>query len=87
MPQRRVRVASAVGLHARPAATFAQAAAAAPVPVRIAKDGKDPVDAASVLSVLTLNVGHGDEVVLSAEGDDADIVLDELADLLATELT
>lgn len=86
MPERRVAVASTVGLHARPATTFAQAAAAAPVPVRIAKDGQAPVDASSVLLVLTLGVEHGDEVVLSAEGDGADAALDELVDLLSTEL-
>lgn len=86
MPERRVTVASAVGLHARPAATFAQAAAEAPVPVRISKADKQPVDASSVLLVLTLGVQHGDEVVLHAEGDDADATLDSLAELLATEL-
>jgi phosphocarrier protein HPr len=35
--------------------------------------------------VLTLNVAHGDEVVLEAEGEHAERVLDELATLLATD--
>lgn len=48
MPERRVRVGSKVGLHARPAALFVQAAARQPVPVWIAKDGVDPVDARSI---------------------------------------
>jgi phosphocarrier protein HPr len=86
MPERRVAVGSSVGLHARPAALFTQAAAAAAVPVTIARPGGAPVDARSILLVLTLNVGHGDEVVLSADGDGADEALDSLASLLASDL-
>jgi phosphocarrier protein len=83
MAERSVRIASPHGLHARPAALFVKAAARAGVPVTIAKDGGDPVDAASMLSVLTLNAAQGDEVVLRAEGDGADAALDGLAALLS----
>ncbi len=86
MPQRRVTVASSVGLHARPAALFTQAAAKAPVPVTIAKPDEEPVDAKSILMVLTLGVGHGEEVVLSAEGDGAEAALEELVALLEQDL-
>jgi len=87
MSERRVVVASSVGLHARPAALFTQAAAKLPVPVTIAKvGGGDPVDARSILLVLTLAVGHGDEVVLAAEGDGADAALEALVDLLSQDL-
>jgi phosphocarrier protein len=86
MAQRSVVIASPVGLHARPAAAFAAAAAAAPLPVTIRKAaGGDPVPAGSILSVLTLGAAHGDEVVLEATGDDADEVLDELAAMLAAD--
>lgn len=83
MAQRHVTVASPVGLHARPAAAFVRAAAGSPVKVRIAKDGKEPVPASSLVSVLGLAVGHGDDVTLLAEGDGAEAVLDQLARLLA----
>lgn len=86
MPERRVTVASSVGLHARPAALFTQAAAKVPVPVTIAKPGEEPVDAKSILMVLTLGVGHAEDVVLSAEGDGADEALDELVALLEQDL-
>ena len=82
MPQRSVVIASSVGLHARPAALFTKAAAAAGIPVTIRKGDGAPVQASSIRSVLTLNVGHGDEVVLEAEGADADAVLDGLVELL-----
>jgi phosphocarrier protein len=86
MSERRVTVASSVGLHARPAALFTQAATKAPVPVTIAKAGGAPVDARSILLVLTLGVEHGDEVTLHAEGDGADQALDTLAALLEQDL-
>jgi phosphocarrier protein HPr len=86
MPERRVVVGSKVGLHARPAAMFVQAAAKQPVKVTINKVGGDPVDARSILSVLALDARGGDEVVLAADGDGADQALDELAALVARDL-
>jgi phosphocarrier protein len=86
MPSQTVTVGSRVGLHARPAAMFTRAAAAAPVPVTLAVAGKDPVNAASVLGVMTLGVECGQEVTLAAEGEGAEGALDSLAALLATDL-
>ncbi len=85
MPHRTVVVASPVGLHARPAALFTKAAGGSGLTVTIRKGDGPSVPAASILSVLTLNVGHGDEVTVEAEGEGADAVLDQLADLLAQE--
>jgi len=86
MPERRVVVGSKVGLHARPAALFVQAAAKQPVKVTIAKDGRDPVDARSILAVLALDVRGGEEVVLATADDEgAEAALDELATVVATD--
>jgi phosphocarrier protein len=86
MAQRSAVVASKVGLHARPAAVFVKAVADSGVPVTIAKAGGEPVDAASILGVMTLGAEHGDEVTLTAEGDGAEEVLDRLAGLISTDL-
>jgi phosphocarrier protein len=56
------------------------------VPVKIAKDGKPPVNAASLLSLLTLGAEFGDEVTLSAEGEGAETALDGLAEMLGRDL-
>ena len=85
MPERRVVVGSKVGLHARPAALFVQAAAKQPVRVTIARDGKPPVDAKSILAVLGMDVRGGEEVILAAEGEGAEAALDDLAALVATD--
>jgi phosphocarrier protein HPr len=39
-----------------------------------------------MLSVLSLAIGHGEEVVLRIDGDGADSALAELSDLLLTDL-
>lgn len=86
MPERIATVASAVGLHARPAALFSQAAAAAPVAVTVTNSAGRTVNAASILGILSLGIDHGETVVLKAEGDGADTALDALVSLLETDL-
>jgi len=70
--QRSVVVALPEGLHARPAAQFVATAGRLPAKVTIAKTGGAPVATASILAIMTLGVGAGDEVVLATAEDDAD---------------
>jgi phosphocarrier protein HPr len=86
MHERRTTIGSRVGLHARPAATFARAAAQTGIAVTIAAGDKGPVPAASMLSVMTLGVEFGQEVVLAADGPGAEEALDALAVLLGSDL-
>lgn len=86
MATRAVTIASSVGLHARPAAIFAAAAADTGLDVLIGRPGDEPVDAGSILALMALGVKHGEEVLLTAHGDGADSTLNTLADLLATDL-
>jgi phosphocarrier protein HPr len=78
-------VAAKTGLHARPAALFAKAAAESPVPVTISVRDKAPVAAGSLLQLMTLGVECGDTVTLHAQ-DGADEVLDRLVGVLETDL-
>jgi phosphocarrier protein len=86
MPSRTVAIASSVGLHARPASLFVQAATATGLPVTIAKAGGSPVDARSILMVMALGAKNGEEVTLTAEGEGADEALDGLVALLSRDL-
>ena len=89
MAQRTVVVGSRVGLHARPAKLFSQAAAASGLPVTIAKGDGAAVNAASILQIMALGVQHGQEVTVAvddAAGDHAQQVVDELAGLLERDL-
>ncbi len=84
MAEQSVVIASAHGLHARPASMFTQAAARSGMPVTIAKAGRT-VNAASILGVISLGIDHNDEVTISADGDDAAAVVAELVALLSTD--
>ncbi|MFD0685286.1 HPr family phosphocarrier protein [Actinomadura fibrosa] len=83
MSERKVTIESRVGLHARPAALFVQTAAKAPGEVTVAKPGGKPVNAKSILAVLGMDARHGEEVVISADGEGADTLLDSLEALLS----
>lgn len=62
---RKAIVQSPIGLHARPAAVFVRAVTESGLPVRIRKEGILPVDARSLLEVMTADFEYGCEVELS----------------------
>lgn len=85
MAQRVARISASEGLHARPASLFVKAVQATGLDVMVAKEGKDPADAGSILEVLSLGVKQGDTVTLSVEGEGADAALDDLVKLLENQ--
>jgi phosphocarrier protein HPr len=83
MPSHTVAVGSAIGLHARPAALIAQAANELGVPVTLATEGGEPVDAGSALMIMTLGAGHGDQVTVESDDEAA---LARITELVAADL-
>ncbi len=85
---RTVVIGSSHGLHARPAKLFAQAAKELGFPVTIRKGDGKPVNAASILGVISLGAEHGDEVVISADAEieGAADGIDALEALLASDI-
>jgi phosphotransferase system HPr (HPr) family protein len=81
VPSKTVTLINACGLHARPASTFAKAAAGHACAVSIAKGDRE-VNAKSVLSVLTLDCHQGDELTIITAGEGEDTALDELVTLI-----
>ncbi|KAB8167913.1 HPr family phosphocarrier protein [Streptomyces sp. 3MP-14] len=92
MVERRVTIGWSEGLHARPASIFVRAATATGVPVTVARAGGTPVNAASMLAVLSLGAQGGEEIVLAspAEGPEAtgaaEAALERLARLVSEGL-
>jgi phosphotransferase system HPr (HPr) family protein len=70
----RLVVRNPSGIHARPAAIFVRTAGRFAATIRVANltNGKGPVDAKSILSVLPLGVSQGTEIEITADGDDAE---------------
>jgi phosphotransferase system HPr (HPr) family protein len=85
MVERTVTLGSKSGLHARPAAIFVQNAKGFPCSITLSKNEKK-VNAKSILSVLTLGAEQGEQVVLHADGEEAETAVDKLAALLEGDL-
>jgi phosphotransferase system HPr (HPr) family protein len=66
------------GLHARPAARFVQSASRFASRIVIRHDGRE-ADAKSLIALLGLTIRPQSEIVLEADGPDADAALAALA--------
>ena len=82
MATRTITINDPVGIHARPAAQFAQAVTASGCTVTIAKEGGNAVLAGSILSVMGLGIKQGDAVVIDVQGADDETVADNLVNIL-----
>lgn len=66
-----LKIENKAGLHARPAALFAQKASAFKSTVMISKGGKI-ANAKSIISLMGLGVKQGESIVVTIDGPDAD---------------
>ena len=80
----KIKVEHASGLHARPASMFVKTANTftSSILVQNLNDMSDPVNAKSILSVLTLGVSQNHEIEIVAEGEDADEAVNALKNLI-----
>lgn len=75
------QIADSIGIHARPAERLAQAAGAFQSKIVIAAHG-DETEAIYPLSVLGMNIRHGDTVTMTIEGPDEVQAAQAIADVL-----
>lgn len=69
------------GLHARPASLFVNLAQQFQATIEVVKE-ENIVDGKSILSILTLAATVGTELMIRAEGEDAQSALDALVELI-----
>jgi phosphocarrier protein len=70
-----------IGLHARPAALFVQAAMAHQSKITVTKDGESG-NAKSIISILALGVDQDDEIAIQVDGPDETEALKALIELI-----
>ena len=80
MPEITIVIKNKVGLHARPAALFVREAAKYTSEITVI-NGDRTANAKSILHVLTLGANQGANVIVRAEGEDAEAALQALAAL------
>lgn len=84
MPETILTVTHPVGLHARPASLFVKSASKfqSKIMVKNVTTESKTIDAKSIISILSLGVQKGHQILVSAVGDDAEAALKSLSELV-----
>jgi phosphocarrier protein len=84
MVENKIVVKHEVGLHARPASVFVQTANKfeSEITVQNLTEAGDEVDAKSIIMVLTLGVLKDHEILIRADGPDAEQAVQSLTELV-----
>ena len=77
-------VKNAQGLHARPAALFVQVANKFNSRISV-KRGDEKVNGKSIMGILMLGAEKDSEIIIEAEGDDAQMAILDLEKVVVTE--
>jgi phosphocarrier protein len=81
LAERVVRIVNELGLHARPSAEFVKLASQFQADVTLARDEVN-VNGKSIMGVMTLAAERGCQLVIRANGEDAEAAAEALAQLV-----
>ena len=81
---KKLTVKNAQGLHARPAALFVQVANKFNSRISV-KRGDEKVNGKSIMGILMLGAEKDSEIIIEAEGDDAQMAISDLEKVVASE--
>ncbi|PLR97736.1 phosphocarrier protein HPr [Bacillus sp. T33-2] len=84
MIQKQFKVTAETGIHARPATLLVQAASKFDSDINLEYKGKK-VNLKSIMGVMSLGIGQGSDITISAEGSDQEDALRTLEDTLKNE--
>lgn len=84
MDSREFYIVAETGIHARPATLLVQAASKFSSNINLAFQGKE-VNLKSIMGVMSLGVGQGADVTISAEGADEAAAMDAISETMKSE--
>ncbi|MBT2736237.1 phosphocarrier protein HPr [Bacillus sp. ISL-7] len=84
MSEKQFKVIAETGIHARPATLLVQTASRFDSEIHLEHKGKK-VNLKSIMGVMSLGVGQGADITISAEGNDANDALNSLEETLKKE--
>ena len=84
MEKREFHIIPETGIHARPATLLVQAASKFNSDINLEYNGKS-VNLKSIMGVMSLGVGQGADVTITADGDDAKEAIEAIADTMKKE--
>jgi len=83
--EKKVTIINETGLHARPASQFVKKAGKFKSEIKIVFEDKE-INAKSIMGIMSLGIGKGDEITLKAEGEDAEDAVEGLTEFIEVEL-
>ena len=84
MQKETFNITAETGIHARPATLLVQSASKFNSDINLEYKGKS-VNLKSIMGVMSLGVGQGSDVVITAEGDDEEEAIQTIADTMKNE--
>ena len=78
MVSKKVKIVNATGLHLRPAGVLCETAMKYKSKITFTTDNNYEANATSVLGVLGACVKSGEEIVITCEGEDENLALDDI---------
>lgn len=84
MAEKQYKVTAETGIHARPATLLVQTASKFDSDINLEYKGKK-VNLKSIMGVMSLGIGQGAEIKITAEGSDAEEALRSLDETMAKE--
>ena len=85
MVEKQAIVQNQLGIHARPATLLVQMAAKFEAEIYLSKGEVRRINGKSIMGVMMLAAEKGTQVLLEAEGSDAEAALEALGELLASD--
>lgn len=84
MEKREFHIVAETGIHARPATLLVQTTSKFNSDINLEYNGKS-VNLKSIMGVMSLGVGQGADVTITADGDDAKEAIEAIADTMKKE--
>lgn len=78
---KKIKIQNKMGLHARPAAQFVKIASKYKSDVYLSKNNRE-INGKSIMGVMMLAAEMGSEITIKADGEDEQVVMDELISLI-----
>ena len=84
MTEKKLTVENKTGIHARPASVFVQTASKFKSKIEIKANGKT-ANAKSILTIMSLGLSKGTEIVICADGEDEQDAVSTLSQLVESK--
>lgn len=84
MVSKTVKIVNKLGLHARPSAKVVQVASRFRSEIYLEKEAGNPVNGKSIMGVLTLAAAMGNDITVSADGEDEEEALRAVSEVVTS---